>query len=250
MEKFLYQLPELLKFPELIHNFSTREAGNMSFRWGHAEEVRLNRTAFLRQLGINPAQVVTVELEHKDTIIRVSSQDAGFGVLDNDYKIKADGLITNEPSLFLFHVVADCLSLLFYDPQNQAVGLAHVGWRNLAKVITATVQKLNKEFTSDPTKLIVALGPAIHNCCYAYPEHETNNLPEWKNYLKSDTQGLTHIDLIKFAADHLTTVGIDAKNIIIDQKCTAHSDKFFSHYRSQKQGESEGRLAVVIGIKK
>lgn len=244
-----YQLPELLKFPKLIHGFSVKEAGNMSFRWDKVGEVKENRQKFFNLLNITSTRVVTAELEHQDTVIRVSDKDAGLGVLDNNYQLKADGLITNEPGLFLFHVVADCLSLLFYDPQNQAIGLAHAGWRNAAKVITAMVHKMDKEFTSNIPKLTVALGPAIHNCCYAYPKHETGDLPEWKDYLTPDTQGLIHIDLIKFAVDQLRVASISDKNIIISPECTAHSDKFFSHYRSQRHHIPEARFTAIIGLK-
>ncbi|MBI5465781.1 MAG: laccase domain-containing protein, partial [Candidatus Kerfeldbacteria bacterium] len=213
-------------------------------------EVRQNRQKFFKQLNVAPARVVTAELEHQDTIIRVSSKDAGSGVLDNDYQLKADGLITNEPNLYLLHVVADCLSLPYYDPQHKAVGLAHIGWRNassgLAKKI---IKRMAEEFGTNPASLIVGLGPAIHSCCYAYPKHATQQLLDWQPYLKTEDSGLTHIDLVGFVLDQLKTTGVPTANIKVSSECTAHSPQFFSHYRSQRRNKPEGRLATLIGLK-
>ena len=246
----LYQIPELLKFPKITHGFSVKEAGNMSFRWGKVDEIRKNRQTFFEQLGVTPTQVVSAELEHGDNIVRVGKKDAGHGVLDSNYQLKADGLITNEPNLYLLHVVADCLSLLCYDQKHKAVGLAHIGWRNASSGLAPkTIKRMAEEFGTNPASLVVGVGPAIHPCCYAYQKHATQQLLDWQPYLKTDGSDLTHIDLVGLVLDQLKTTGVPVASIKASPECTAHTNKFFSHYRSQRQSEPEGRFASLIGLK-
>ena len=247
----LYQLPQLRALPHLVHGFSTRKAGNMSFRWGKADEVHRNRERFCKSLNINPHQVATAELEHADRIVRVTMADAGYGILGDDYKLKADALITDEPNLALFHMVADCASLLYYDLAHHAIGLAHAGWHGTTETInTKIVQRMNELFGTDPANLTVGIGPAILSCCYAYPEPKQKTLAAWATYLTDDTQGLTHIDNVGYIVDQLKAAGVKAEHIYPSQICTAHDERFFSHYRDKKAGlPDQGRFAALISLR-
>ncbi len=243
-----YHLPELLDYP-ITHAFSTKEDGNMSFKWGEEKIVKQNRANFFTELKINPLFCVTSELIHGDKIIRVTKKDAGHGVLNNDYQIQADGLITNELGLNLFQVVADCLPILFYDPANKAIGLAHAGWRGTSQNIAGkTIAALVHEFKTKPADLIVGLGPSIHKCCFSYPEAKQESMPDWQPFINKQVDKQTHVNNVGYNLWQLTSAGVEQENIFMSEFCTAHSGKFFSHYVDIKNKTPETRFVALIGL--
>ena len=58
---------------------------------------------------------------------------------------KCDALVTSDNSLILGITAADCLPIIFYDPKNHVIGIAHAGWKGLVKgVIQNTLNKMIK----------------------------------------------------------------------------------------------------------
>ncbi len=238
-------------FEGLRYGFSTVDQGNLSFRWGEAEEVARNRAAFFQSFGIDPAHAVTAQLEHGSRVVCVSGADAGRGVLTDDYVLTADSLITNEPGLYLFHVVADCAAVLFFDTTHHAVGLAHCGWRGADLNITAaTVAALQQSFSTNPTALTVGIGPSIRPCCYVYPRAEltTKDSLRWVPYLEDVGGGRARIDVIRFLVDELVAAGVPRDSICVNEICTGHDDRFFSHYHARKRNQPEARFGALIGL--
>ena len=70
---------------------------------------------------------------------------------------------------------ADCTPILLHDPVRHAVAAVHAGWRGTALGIAVRcVEKMTRDFGTDPGDLQVAIGPCIGPCCF-----ETDrNVPE------------------------------------------------------------------------
>ena len=86
-----------------------------------------------------------------------------------------DGLCTNEPGVTLVTYYADCVPLYFLDPVTRSVGLAHAGWRGtVAKIGAVMVEKMAREFGSNPKDIIAGIGPSIGPCCYEVDEPVAN----------------------------------------------------------------------------
>ena len=51
--------------------------------------------------------------------------------IPGDYHLyrDTDALITDRRGIVLSTLYADCVPLVFYDPRNKAIGMAHAGWR-------------------------------------------------------------------------------------------------------------------------
>ncbi|MFA4936833.1 MAG: polyphenol oxidase family protein [Patescibacteria group bacterium] len=244
-----YQLEDLKQYSSLIHAFSTKEDGNMSFKWGEEKEVVANRKKFLHELKLEPTKGITTELVHGDTILRVGKKQTGQGILKPP-TLKSDGLITNEPGIFLFHVVADCLSLLFYDPENEAIGLAHAGWQGTDQQIAKKmVEKFITEFKTKPENLVIGLGPSIHRCCYVTTEPIKGSWQTWQPFLTKGKDNDIHSNVVGFNIYQLSEAGVEHENIFISEFCTAHSGKFFSHYQDVQDKKPEARFAALIGLK-
>jgi copper oxidase (laccase) domain-containing protein len=84
---------------------------------------------------------------------------------------------------------------------------------------------------SDSDHLVVAIGPGIHSCCYRRADLISENI-------KQAEEG-----------------GILTSNIIVADDCTSCSQRdgkylFFSHQRSKKTGEKEGRFIAAVAISK
>lgn len=78
-----------------------------------------------------------------------------------------DAIVTATPGVALAVETADCVPLLLADPENCVVAAVHAGWRGtLRRIAEKTVGVMRREFGADPAKLLAALGPAIHVCCY------------------------------------------------------------------------------------
>lgn len=246
-----YQIPEFNLDSNIYHAFSTKEDGNMSFKWGQFEDVIKNRTTWLNKLNIKPEQCVTAELEHLTNIIDADQTLAGANILTANYSLKSDVLVTTENNLFLFLIVADCLPVLIYDPVQKVVGLVHASRVNTElNVIGQTINHLVNKYGCLPANLIIGGGPAINKCCYEFNNLDKVNKEFWQNYLTISSTKTYYLDFISKNIEQIKQTGVLDSHIFMNTECTGHSNKFFSHYRDQKSGQSDtGRFAALIGLK-
>lgn len=93
------------------------------------------------------------------------SQVHGVRVLEGQpswFVEEADAVVTNKPGLLLVVSVADCLPVLFHDPETGAVGAAHCGWRgSVGGIAAATLTRMTELYGSNPQDVRVAFGPSI-----------------------------------------------------------------------------------------
>jgi len=228
--------------PELICGSSTVECGNVDERFGDAGEAVKSKLKFLKSLGIEDKNLIKATLPHEDGICNV---------IDNkNKKYAVDALITDRPGIFLSFNTADCLPIFYFDQIKKVAGIAHCGWKSTTLNLSAKVvfEFINK-YGSKPKDVLVALGPAIRKESYIHKDPMQKNMPEWKNFLEDLPNGETAIDLVGYNVMQLIGAGIHENNIEICPINTVTSKDFFSHYRSQKNGETEGRFCNVIGLK-
>lgn len=247
----MYQIPKLLKFQELVHGFSTKSDGNLSFRFGEEQEVIKNRENFLSKLNIDINSCAALWVQHKDGIVVAKRGLAGKGMEEKEFAVRADGLITSEKGLYLFLLIADCLPIILYDPKEKVVGVVHAGWRNTDKKIAfKAVDKVANEFGCTPRDIYAAIGPAIHKESYKFKEPLQKQSADWKPFLRNLSNGVTSVDLIGYNKKQMEEAGVLSKNIFVSDIDTAKDPNFFSHYcDSRKFGGDQGRFACVVGLK-
>lgn len=247
----MYQIPELKKFSNLNHAFSTRDEGNMSFNWGEKKIVLRNRERFLSKIGISLNSCVALKIQNKDILVTVNPNLTGRGMRDYEDAVVGDGLIVKEKNLHLFLAVADCAPIILFDSKKEVVVLVHAGWESTeAKIVIKTVQKLITEFNCNVSDIYVAIGPAIHKESFKFKNPIQKQLPGWEPFLENLPEGDTAIDLIGYNKKQLVGAGVISRNIFISDANTVKDSNFFSHYRdSRRDPENEGRLACVVGLK-
>ncbi|MFC1663016.1 peptidoglycan editing factor PgeF [Patescibacteria group bacterium] len=192
-----------------------------------------NRQRFFDKLGISDTQVARAHLTHGSTIVPVTEPGSYNG----------DGLVTKNNNLFLIVTVADCLPILLYDPDHNALGLLHAGWRGLAAGIAeGSVGAMKESFSTLPEQLVVVVGPGIGACHY-----DINNevAEQFDKSVLEKRDDKIFLDLGAEAVGQLKKAGAIEKNITVMPECTYEkTDKYFS-WRRDKPGELRTMVAVI-----
>lgn len=232
------------------HGFSTKADGNMSYLWGEFDAVYANRQKFATQFGVALEECVFMATHNSDTIVRVDSADKGRGTMSREDGVLADALITNDPSIALALLVADCIPIIILDPAHKALGLAHGHWQSTELQIAAkTVQAMAREFGSDPADLQVFVGPSITPTQHRFKDVVQKTLPGWEPFLHEDTDGLTAVDVFGYNRHQLIQAGVPAGSIFASGVDTVSDLRFFFHYRDSREDPAqEGRFVCMVKL--
>jgi YfiH family protein len=206
--------------------------------------VEANHRLIYQTLGLSNEEMVTAHQVHGNGAALVGPGDGGKVIPSTD------ALVTGTPGVNLILRFADCLPIFLYDPERQAIGLGHAGWRGTAAKLARQIATMMIEgLGSDPRKIIAGLGPAIGPCCYQIGaevvEFLQGSLEDWERAVHHSEGNTFYLNLWEANRQQLVKAGI--REIEASQICTAcHTDEFFSH-RAEK-GKT-GRFAAVIGIR-
>lgn len=245
----MHQLSKLTQHRELVHGISSVSDGNMSFLWGEEKETLYNRINFLKKLNIDSKRCVFMSVLDSDKI-SIMDENIPLGI-EKNLRISADALVTAEKNTFLVLLTGDCLPVIFFDPTHHVLALAHLSWKstgvNLSKKV---VSFLKEKYNTKLSDLIVGIGPGVRKESYIMdkisPEQEKSS--DWKNFINKTSNGWVSIDLVGYNISQLVGAGVRNENIEISPVDTAKDINFFSHYRSKRTGEKEGRFVTVVGV--
>ena len=158
-------------------------------------------------------------------------------------RFEGDAMVTNIPQKFLVMQVADCQSVLIYDPVQKVVANIHSGWRgSISNIIGHTLQVMEKSFECRAKDIVAGVGPSLGPCCAEFVNYE-KEIPEmfWK-YKDHNN----HFDFWEISCDQFSEAGVPTENVELSRLCTKCESKRFFSYR--KKGTT-GRFAVLIGLK-
>ena len=223
---------------------------NMALHVGDdPEKVLCNRKRVAEALAIDAASITTCEQVHGSEIVVVIADKIGSGAFRQaDAIADTDALITSEKNVPLMLFFADCVPVMFADPETGAVGIAHAGWRGSVRGIAAkTVRRLVSEYGVKPQNLVAAIGPSIGSCCYEVDAVVHNQADNFLDCFKATTPGHWRLDLWRMNEKQLLEEGLLPENILCAEICTEHNKELFFSYRAEF-GRT-GRLAAVISRK-
>lgn len=243
---------QLDKFP--ITALFTSGRANYSFLYGEAQSLPVgtsvagvieNRKKFLAQVGIDPSGLICLDQVHGSRIVRMDKFDRGKGALSQANEIpNCDGAYTLDAQTPIAVFTADCLSLFFYEPNKNVIGIAHAGWRgSFERIASKMVKALVKDCGANPREMIVAFGPCIRECCYQVGEELAEYFPNSVDKRK----GAFYLDLFRENKSQLLSEGVKEKNIFDSGICTACENKNFFSYRFEK--ENAGRMMSLVMLK-
>ncbi|MBR6266787.1 MAG: peptidoglycan editing factor PgeF [Selenomonadaceae bacterium] len=253
-------------FPEdaVTHAVSARLGGvskapcdslNLALHVGDSsEDVCRNRDIFAGSLHLRAKDITTPEQVHGDFIFRVTEKDRGRGSRAYDDSIpRTDALITNVRGLPILLCFADCVPVLFFDPENLAVGIAHAGWKGtMLKIGQKTLAAMGREFGTKPESCLVGIGPSIGPCCYEIGENVQEECRKafpnaWKELLLPGEDESVRLDLWQANRLQLLEAGVPEQNVDCAEECTCCKHNWFFSYRAD--GGKTGRIGAVIALK-
>lgn len=194
---------------------------------------------FLEGLGIDTKKLARLQQVHAGRTARICAKT------DLSREIPgADAAVTDAAGIALSVRTADCLPVLFYDPENEAIGAAHAGWRSTKeRICPGVIGTMKSAFGTDPSKLIIGFGPALRQCCY-----EVNS--EFLVHFPGSIVKMAHkyyFDIVGENAGQLISAGVSSKNIYDCGICTSCMNGDFFSYRREK--DAAGRMLTVIMLK-
>lgn len=253
------QCKKLLEFDNLVHCY-TLSVNNVDFRTNYSKESILNSSydRICNALEIKRMDIVKPKQTHTDCIRNVENR---LEIYSNPEKYNdVDGLLTNKNNINLMLSFADCTPILLYDPINKVIGNIHSGWRGTAqKIGQKAVQKMIKEYNSNPEEIIACIGPCIGKCHFEVDEDVKNIFEKTFSYMERncdiiekqedlvDGKQKYHIDTTIINRLILEECGLRKNNIIESNICTVCNSKYMHSHRAR--GQEAGRNVTILGMK-
>ena len=198
------QFRKLLEYKDVIHHvyalgldvgFKTTTADQNPASPERMELARESYQKLCRCMGSNDVHIVQANQNHTDIIkivqTKINVDEPDFSLTEKGIE---DGLITNKKNLALATTNADCILLLFFDPVKRVIANTHSGWRGtLQRISIKTVQKMVKEFGSNPQDIICCICPSIRKCHFEVSK-DVKDMFEKEFY---DLENVTFIDIEK-----------------------------------------------------
>jgi YfiH family protein len=211
-----------------------------------------NRALISEALAIDPEAFTIAEQVHRTKVGVIKATHRGRGaVTADDALARTDAMITNVSGIPLTVLIADCVAVSIYDPDKNAIGLTHAGWKGtLGRIAEATVKRMEREYECDAANLLVGLSPAIGKGHYEVGEdlleafREEFGRERALEFIQEDMDGTCYLDLWGFNEWQLVECGVPRESIEISGLCTAcHPERFYSH---RHDGGNTGRFAALV----
>lgn len=264
--------------PDVVAFSSTRHGGcstgsyaafNINRYCGDKEEdIRTNREALCQTLDIPDNCLVMPHQVHDTKVAKIDETFLQLNAAERQEALEGfDALMTNLKGLCIGVSTADCIPVLLYDKQMQAVCAIHAGWRGTVKrIVERAVEAMKETYGTQPQQLVAQIGPGIHLDSFevgdeVYDAFDQAGFPMEqisKKFPPSDS-GSTfftlhspllpykwHIDLPECNRLQLIASGLQPQNIKVSPVCTfQHANDYFS---ARRLGINSGRIFTGIMI--
>jgi polyphenol oxidase len=176
------------------------------------------RRAVAEVLGVGDDWAELTQV-HGNAVIEVAGPGVGG---------EADAIWTTKRDLPLAVFTADCFGVVLLS--DEAVGLAHAGWRGVASGVVGKLLETMSGEGHAPTR--AALGAGIGACCFEVGPEVADQFTD----VSSTTWGTSSVDLRAAISSQLAGLEIWAA-----EACTFHEPRWFSH----RADATTQRLATI-----
>jgi polyphenol oxidase len=246
-----YQFEHLASFPEVMHGVFMRTPGfseppfdrlNVSLAVGD-DPGRVERNRQLVKKCLQAPELVFARQVHGDRVLVMDGPPLPADASNPGPASEGDALVTDRPGRFLMVQVADCQSILMYDPRRRIVANVHAGWRgSIANIAGQTLAVMHRRFGCSAGDVRAGIGPSLGPCCAEFVHYREEIPRDFWQYRR----GTVHFDFWAVSRDQLMAAGVPEDQIQVSGLCTkCNCDRFFS-YRGEK---TTGRFPAVIGLR-
>lgn len=277
----LISFPNFAQFSRRIRGAVTTRAGgvspapfdslNLGFKTGDDRgNVLINRRRALSFFRTGEASDdyplndwVGLEQVHGVHCVLVTKGHSGMGALSSTVGdeggpvAQGDAMLTNSPGIVLAISVADCVPVLLYDSENNALGVAHCGWKPAAAGILENLfAAMNTAFGTTPKDVYAGIGPGISADKYEVGGEVARNFEKdlysgyrvvWPGRI-DESGGEQKYQLNLWAAlnAQLDNCGVPKHQISTIVKCTYKNESLFYSYR--RDGAKTGRMMLLAEL--
>jgi len=235
--------PAFEKYPELGAAFAIK--GTKKYHYEpNSDDVDYSGIA--QELGIEVDDIIIPHQEHTATV-------AEYDDAVRDFE-RTDGLITAKRGVVLCTKVADCISLLFYDPIHHAIGNIHSGWRGtVQKIALKGLRKMVEEYGTNPADLACVICPSIRQDHFAVDDDVygdfRENFPQIIDDIAIRKGSKYYIDSVRCNIWMLERAGVKAENIVDCGLCTVCHSDVINSFRGNIKEEKHFRNLAMIWLK-
>ena len=248
----LYQSNILKNFANVSHAFTAKNGGvsikpysslNLAFHVNDDEKsVRQNHQLLANKLGYDYKKVVHMKQIHSNIVHTVTQSD------DFNNPPTCDALITDKKNTPLMVMVADCTPLLFYDPTNEVIAVAHAGRTGaFTNIVQNVVDSFKNDYKSEVKNICVAIGSSIGVCCYEVGREIYEEAKKLKLEYAIEKRGKSYfLDVNKILLAQLLEAGVKKENIENIGVCSScHKEEFFSYRAEGVTGRFGGVITLL-----
>lgn len=193
-----------------------------------------NILAFFTKQNISFQNIVTLEQIHSTNIEVINETDIKKTFINIE---DTDAVITQSRHIIAIVRNADCVPIIYLDKKIGLLGISHQGWRGSLKNMAAKMVQKMQSLGSRKENIIVALGPAINDCCYDVDEDRfyafREEFDKFTNQIFHLSKGKRYLNLTRLNYLELMDAGVKKENIDYSPFCTKCNWRyFFSRRRS------------------
>lgn len=240
------QFRKLLEYKDKIaHAYSLGIKENYRTSDGNENAIE-NYRNLCEGIDCDYRNLIKTNQQHTD---RVKIVEQKINVDKPDFNLEqyknTDGLITNKRNKILATTNADCILLLFWDPEKQVIANVHSGWRGTLQTISIkTVEKMINQFNCNPKDIICCICPSIRKCHFEVEKdvkdlfyNKFKDLKEINQIIEEKEKNKKWvIDTVLINKVLLSEIGLKEENIIDSGICSVCNKDLIHSYRAEKEG--------------
>lgn len=192
------------------------------------------------------AALVTLHQIHSADVITVTEAFA------DDARPRGDAMVTDRAGLLLGILTADCVPVLFSDPQAGVIGAAHAGWKGAISGVTDATLNAMEALGARRDRIVTAIGPCIARKSYEVSDEFLARFisedHENERFFSSGKPGHHYFDIEAYVTHRLARGGVTQVEALgLDTE--SDPTRFFSYRRATLNRETDyGRQISLIAL--
>ncbi|MCR5130222.1 MAG: peptidoglycan editing factor PgeF [Prevotella sp.] len=259
--------------PSVVAFSTTRQGGysegkyaefNMNRYCGDdVESIRRNREALAQLLGIGSERILMPHQVHDTKVLSIDEDFFSLPAEVQQQRLEGvDAVMTNCQNLCIGVSTADCIPVLLYDAEHQAVCAIHAGWRGtVARIVEKAISAMTKVYGSRPSEILAQIAPGISLESFevgdeVYEAFEkagfdmksiAQRFPVSSNVDEECAETKWHLNLPECNRLQLLASGVPETQIGVSRVCTYQSSE--TYFSARRLGINSGRIFTAIMLK-
>lgn len=211
-----------------------------------------DRTRICELLGIDEDHLIVPHQTHGTAICPITSEilllcdEERTAILEG-----IDAVVTDKSGVCIGVSTADCIPVLLFDIINKVVAAIHAGWKGtVQRIVQKTITLMEKMYATDAHNIIAVIGPGITLKNFEVGDEVYERFADAGFDMQSISEKFPvmnatansprekwHIDLHLCNKMQLMEMGVDEKNITVENICTYDNTDLFFSARVEQKGE-------------